>query len=213
MVANPITLKYKIICEIASILSYIFLKIKLSANVITFINLFLAILALQIFALDDTKFKAIGILIFFSKQILDNVDGFIARKNNSSSPFGKKLDAVCGHVYNHSILFSLAFHNYYFFNNSVFLILGICAFLLDISIMKIEKVKKNFSGHYLKNSKIYLLLKIINFDGRTMKTDFILLMIVMETFLFSINVSFLLLFIFLIPKVLRNLLILYISFI
>ena len=126
---NPYyTLKYKFICEIASILSFFCIKMKITANIVTFLNLFLGALAFVIFALDITKYKLLAILIFFSKQILDNVDGFIARKNKSSSKFGKQLDSLCGHVYYHSVLFSLALHNYYLFNEIIFIYLGLLAF-------------------------------------------------------------------------------------
>ena len=146
---NPYyTLKYKFICEIASILSFFCIKMKITANIVTFLNLFLGALAFVIFALDITKYKLLAILIFFSKQILDNVDGFIARKNKSSSKFGKQLDSLCGHVYYHSVLFSLVFHNYYIFNEVIFLYLGLISFIRYTYI----KNKKNIiliEDHYL----------------------------------------------------------------
>jgi len=204
---NPYyTLKYKFICEVASFISYFFLKLKLTANTVTMINLLLGILALMIFAMNISELKIIGLLIFFSKQILDNVDGFIARVNKSSSGFGKNLDAICGHVYYHSIFFSLAFHNYYIFENVIFIYLGFLALLLDILVIKNKKTKKryNLNNKYLSLNNLYILLKAINYDGRTKKTDLILLLILIETFIFPLSFSFLLIFLFLIPKILRN---------
>ena len=81
---NPYyTLKYKFICEIASILSFFCIKMKITANIVTFKFIFGGACFCN-FCLDITKYKLLAILIF-SKQILDNVDGFIARKNKSSS--------------------------------------------------------------------------------------------------------------------------------
>ena len=207
---NPYyTLKYKFICEMASFLSYFFLKSGITANFVTFLNLFLGIVALVIFALNINELKFLAIIIFFSKQILDNVDGFIARKNRSSSKFGAKLDSICGHVYYHSVLISLVFHNYYIFNEVIFLYLGLISLLLDILIIKNKKKKYNFNIRSLPINNFYIFLKIINYDGRTIKTDFILFIILIESFFYPLNISFLLIFVFLTPKLLRNFFILY----
>ena len=60
--------------------SYLILKTNITPNFITLFNLFLGVVAFIIFAGDIHQLKILGLIILFSKQILDNVDGFIARK-------------------------------------------------------------------------------------------------------------------------------------
>ena len=77
---NPYyTLKYKFIWKWHLSILFLF---KIGNNrFVTFLNLFLGIVALVIFALNINELKFLAIIIF-SKQILDNVDGFIARKKD-----------------------------------------------------------------------------------------------------------------------------------
>ena len=201
-------LKYKYICEISSFFSYLILKTNITPNFITLFNLFLGVVAFIIFAGDIHQLKILGLIIFFSKQILDNVDGIIARKKKITSKFGAHLDEICGHVYYFSIFFSLTFHSYYLSNNNQnILFIGFVALMLDLInsnfSKKLKKIKKNYINYFL--IKFYLFLKIINFDGRTIKTDLIILTILVELF-YNLNYfSYLLLWIFITPKILRNL--------
>ena len=164
-------------------------------------------MALAIFSLNINDLKYIGIFIFFSKNVLDNVDGFIAREKKLISLTGKKLDEVSGHVYYYSIFLSLIFHSYYLTDNIIILFFGFFIILLDLINLiynKQEKnsIKKNKSKLF---KKIYQFLKIINFDGRTFKTDFVILIILIEILSNIYLLSTFLIYLFFIPKILRNL--------
>ena len=205
---NPyIKLKYKYICEAASIFFYIFLKTNITPNFITIANILFAILASLIFMFNVGELKFLGLFIFFSKTILDIVDGFIAREKKLTSKIGTKLDPICGHIYYYSIFLSLIFHNYYSsYNNKIILLIGFLVILLDVTNLSFSKETKK-AGKINKNyffRKIYIFLKIINFDGRTSKTDLILFIILIETINNFYIFSQFLIYLFLAPKILRN---------
>ena len=154
---NPyLKIKYKYIFEFASIFSYIFYKTNIVPNVITLLNILLAIVALAIFSLNINDLKYIGIFIFFSKNVLDNVDGFIAREKKLISLTGKKLDEVSGHVYYYSIFLSLIFHSYYLTDNIIILFFGFFIILLDLINLIYNKQEKNS----IKKNKSKLFKKI-----------------------------------------------------
>ena len=88
---NPYyTLKYKFICELASIISFLIFKTKITPNFITLINLLFALAAMLIFLFNFEQLIILGIFIFFSKQVLDNIDGFIARKKKNGIQLWKR---------------------------------------------------------------------------------------------------------------------------
>ena len=87
-----IRLKYIYNNYIGAFFAYISIKLNLSANFITLSNGVFGLTGLVIFSLNLESYKLIAILIFFSKNILDNVDGFVARFKRETSEFGDKLD-------------------------------------------------------------------------------------------------------------------------
>ena len=206
--SNPYyVLKYKYIYELASIISFAIFKTKVTPNFITLVNLFLALLATLIFFFNYIQFKALGISIFFSKQVLDNIDGFIARKKKLFSTYGKKLDEFCGHIYYYSIIISLIAHNYHLSQSNKIIILGLLIISLDlINIFfkkKIKTLKNKNTNSYFKNKLDFF--KFLNFDGRTLKTDFLLLVIIVELSFNFFTISNFLIYIFVISKLFRNL--------
>lgn len=204
---NPYyTLKYKFICELASIISFLIFKTKITPNFITLINLLFALAAMLIFLFNFEQLIILGIFIFFSKQVLDNIDGFIARKKKMVSNYGKELDEICGHTYYYAILISLISHNYYLSENIITLFFGGLIIFFDLANVIFKKnfkilQKKNKTDFIGKNINFF---NFFNFDGRTLKTDFLLLIIIIELNLNLFTISTLLIYIFLINKFLRN---------
>lgn len=205
--SNPYyVLKYKFIYELASIISFVIFKTKITPNLITLVNLFLALLAAFIFLFNYIQFKIFGILIFFGKQVLDNIDGFIARKKKLFSVYGKKLDQFCGQVYYYSIIISFIAHNFHLSKNNIIIFIGAIIILLDLINIFFKKNIKSFKNktmnNYFNNKLDYF--KFLNFDGRTLKTDFLLFIIIAELSFNFFIISELLIYIFLISKLLRN---------
>ncbi len=206
---NPYaSIKYKYILELGSIFSFFFLKINLSANKVTFLNIFFCLLSLIFFLINKEILVYIALLIFFSKNILDNVDGFIARYKNKKSLFGEKLDLWCGKFYYHTILFCFGLNNFYLSKNPYSVIIVLIIFILDYMIPKKNEIKSKLNE--IKKSKtifknIFSISKIMNYDARTSITDFIILIILLEKYYQIFYLSQLIIFTFLILKILRNL--------
>ena len=202
-----IRLKYIYNNYIGAFFAYIFIKLIISANIITCLNGALGLFALSIFSFNFENFKIIGLIIFFSKNILDNVDGFVARFKNETSKLGDKLDLYSAYIYHFAVLISLAINNFYQSNEIFILIILLMIIFLDIfNPMRLKKLKKN-----LKNSKkkisttfLYTLFRFTNYDGRTTITDMIILILILEIFFKIFILSKIILILFLTFKFLRN---------
>ena len=204
---NPyIRLKYIYISELSALLSFFAFNINLKPNTITYCNIILALLAPVFFIIENGNFIYLSLIIYFSKNILDNVDGFIAREKKLTSKYGAKLDILSGHIYYYSILTSLVIHNYSFSSEKIILIIGFSFLFLDLTYSKSSKVaqKLNLSRKKILNKKIYSFLKLLNFDGRTKITDIIILIILLEVFLNINLLSKIIIITFFSLKVLRN---------
>ena len=202
-----IRLKYMYNNYVGAFFVFMSIKLNLSANFITFSNAALGLIGLLIFTLNLESYKFIAMLIFFSKNILDNVDGFVARFKKETSEFGDKLDFYSALVYYYAVIISFSLNNYYKSFDNYIIISLILIIVLDvfnpIRIKKFKtkliKVKKNI---YKKT--LYKIFRFSNYDGRTVITDFMLLIMIVEIFL---NIQFLskfLLSLFLLFKFLRN---------
>ena len=197
-------IKYIFINEFSSLLAFIFFKSKINPNSITILNILLALFAMTIFILDLENYIYLSLFIFFSKNVLDNVDGFIARLQKSTSILGNKLDILSGIIYYYAILISLFFHNFaQSEDNEIFIIL-IIILISDLIHKRKFITKKNEKNKNFEKKIIYKILKTLNFDGRTKTTDFIISIIIIEKLIFTELISTILIYLFLIPKLSRN---------
>ena len=64
--------------------------------------------------------------------------------------------------------------------------------------------KKNKKNKNFEKKIIYKILKNLNFDGRTKTTDFIISIVIIEKLIFTELISTILIYLFLIPKLSRN---------
>ena len=128
-----IVLKYMYNNYLGAIFAFGAIKSNLSANFITYTNIVLAIIGFLVFLLNLENFKYVALLIFFSKNILDNVDGFVARFKKETSEFGDKLDFY-SNFFIILLLASLALNNFYL-NHYTILIIVLIIFILDFQIL------------------------------------------------------------------------------
>lgn len=200
-------IKYIYINEIAAIFSFIFFKLNIKPNYITLLNILSAIIILLIFSLDLRNYFYFALFLIFSKNILDNVDGFIARIKKQTSNFGERLDFYSAKIYYFSILICFLLHIINFKNN-----LFIWIFFISIVVLDFINPGKLFSN-FRKKKKINQLKKNIllkffvffNYDGRTNIVDLIVLTIFLELLFQKIIFSITLCFFFVFIKIARNL--------
>ena len=64
-------------------------------SLITYSNMVLGMVAIYISKTSNIKMIKIGCILVLIAAITDKLDGFVARKLNMSSEFGKELDSLC----------------------------------------------------------------------------------------------------------------------
>lgn len=126
-------------------LTWIFLRLNISANQATYICLIVGLASCIFLALGSYTLKLAGALMVALYLVLDCVDGNIARCKKSSSPFGEFIDAWVGYIVaaflfmsiglgvftnpNSSVLLSHSKPFFISFNKDIFLIFGFwCSF-------------------------------------------------------------------------------------
>jgi len=121
-------------------LTWIFLRLNISANQATYMCLVVGFLSCIFLIWGSSVIKLVGVLMATLYLVLDCVDGNIARYRKSSSPFGKFIDASASYVIssflfmsiglgvftnpNSSILLRHSESLFISFNKDIFLIVG-----------------------------------------------------------------------------------------
>lgn len=81
-------------------LTWLFLRLGISANQVTYISLLVGLTGLGLLAFGGYGARVLGALLLNFWIVLDCVDGNIARCTSSSSRFGFFLDTTTGHIIN-----------------------------------------------------------------------------------------------------------------
>lgn len=79
-------------------LTWVFLKLRISANQATYISIVMGSLGCVFLAFGDYIIRIIGALFINSWIVLDCIDGNIARFQKSSSQYGEFIDALGGYI-------------------------------------------------------------------------------------------------------------------
>jgi len=74
------------------------MPLKYIPNILSFLRIFLAPLFMVFMFKDIYLYKVLSFIVFFLGSILDFLDGYIARKFNFISDFGKYLDPIADKV-------------------------------------------------------------------------------------------------------------------
>ncbi len=64
----------------------------ITPNMVTVFALFVSLIAIYFYSIGGVNNLLIGAIIFYFADVLDGIDGKLARKNNIKSEFGAKLD-------------------------------------------------------------------------------------------------------------------------
>ena len=99
MASEDINLRYNlwgrlVLREIAYYLTWLFLRLGLSANLITSVNFLIGCVGCLLIAFGNYTELIIGALLVNFWALLDYADGQVARWNNSSSNYGRFLDII-----------------------------------------------------------------------------------------------------------------------
>jgi len=119
-----------------SIISYwitpFFLILKIKPNSITVFNFFIALTSIVSILIINIYFFYFGIFLYFVFRILDFCDGSIARATNSTSFFGRFIDASLDIFYESTLALSIGYFTYRIFENEYFFFIGIVASMFSI---------------------------------------------------------------------------------
>ncbi len=212
---NPyLKLKYYFIIELSALFSWVFCNLKISPNFISIAGVVLSFSAIFLLNSSSIELNMIALLIFFSKNVFDYTDGYVARAQNKTSKFGAFLDEWSGEFTTLCIYISIPIYVYNKLGSNLFLY--ICLALLFLEI--INPKKKILTFKYLKNIDSKYKNKILNlfenlsriknnstkktfrywlfnlfanmeYTGRTRYTDFIVLVLGFELYFQKIILS------------------------
>ena len=204
---NPyLKLKYFYIIEIANLISFLFIKKNYSPNILTLVNIKLALISFVCLSLPILELNYLSLLIFFSKNIIDYSDGFVARNLKKTSTTGMFLDEWSGFLFYCSFYFSVPIYVYNNTQDLKFIIILILILFFNIINPKLKilsydflkKLKKKeyenithnfmYLSHIKTKKKISFkesfvkILSMLDYSGRTRYTDLVIVLIFFEIF-------------------------------
>jgi len=155
--------------RISFYLTWLFLKLNISANQTTYISMIVGVTGCGLLAFGSYSIRIAGALLLNFWIILDCVDGNIARFNKTSSNYGEFLDALSGYIVNVFLFlsvgigvfnypeFSFDFINKFFssnFDRSVLIILGIWS---SFALILLRLVFHKFTSIFFQNRKVEIM--------------------------------------------------------
>ncbi len=140
---------------ISAYITRVIFKSSLTPNLISYIMLICGIGAVYLLSFNNLKSLLFSGILFVSHNVLDTVDGDLARARKQTSLFGKFIDQITHSIVNPSIFFALYFRFYEIFNYSNLFILCGFIFLIDMYLKKNFEVLTNYKYSFSisKNNK------------------------------------------------------------
>ncbi len=181
-------------------LTSFFLKTSFTPNQITFLSLFIGLVAALCFFRGGYEMGIAGSVLLLLSAWVDCVDGEVARLKFMTSEWGAKLDIVSDNIVHCSVFFSIGMGLYFSTGDSIFKYLGMLAvvgsltsfILLSKTILgqkaeatmklSLESFNKKISDQLANRDFIYLLLVLAFFD----RLDFFILLTAAGSNLFVI---------------------------
>lgn len=140
-------------------LTWIFLKMGISANQTTFLSAIVGLIGCVFLGFGDYWIKIGGVVLMNFCFILDCVDGNIARYRKLFSPFGEFIDALVGYVITAFLFMSLGVGVFFDPDSSVLLRHAEISPLFDREVFL-------FAGFW--SSLMYVLTRIISLRHKTL---------------------------------------------
>lgn len=175
-------------------ISWMFVKLGFSANMVTLLMIILAIAGSAFLVPHVLWMNISGLFLLLLAEVFDAVDGEVARWNNQCSIKGRYLDLV-SHVLCNSMLYVFCpLHLYFLTNKTIFLILGFVCYMenhailgltyayqivrlsyqgKDSSLSSATKASGYHEGSSFRKNKLLVALKLASYS-----TDMVVVMIV-----------------------------------
>jgi 1L-myo-inositol 1-phosphate cytidylyltransferase / CDP-L-myo-inositol myo-inositolphosphotransferase len=162
-------------------LTSFFLKTSFTPNQITFLSLFIGLVAALCFLLGGYKMGIAGSVLLLVSAWVDCVDGEVARLKFMTSEWGAKLDIVSDNIVHCSVFFAIGMGLYFSTGESIFKYLGMLAVLGSLTAfillsqnilggkadatekLSFESCNKKFSDQLANRDFIYLLFALALF--------------------------------------------------
>lgn len=132
--------------------SYVFLKLRFSADLVTIIFFILGLIGAFLFSCNSVVSSLFAYVFWRLHIIVDMSDGDVARFNKSFSIRGAYWDAVIHSILNPLYFIAISYSFFLQFDNNIFLIFG-CFTGLSCSVLM--GIKNNFYKAKFFNKEIY----------------------------------------------------------
>jgi len=217
---NPYTkLKSYYYIEIGALFIYLLLKTNIKPNSITLFYALLGIVGVILLLFNTIETTIIALFIFFSKNIPDWIDGYIARIKNKTSTLGSWLDEWGASVNLLCFQIGVIIYLVNASGDSIYYIIGIIIailnamnfknFILKVSHYSNKKLNLIIDNDKTNNPESRLLKVLKNvvyklrYDGRSRYTDLVILIILVELYYGQILLSFIIAWIWLILSIIN----------
>lgn len=100
-----------IVHPLSEIIAKIAIRLKVSANIVSFVGLAAGWLAAYFYLKQsELIFVGLGFLSMFAWHVFDGADGRVARATGTSSAFGRIIDGICDHLVFGAVYFAFVFY-------------------------------------------------------------------------------------------------------
>lgn len=138
---------------VSAFITNIISKTNLTPNFVSYIMFLVGLVAIYFLSLDSTISILYSSLLFIIHNILDTVDGDLARLKSKTSKFGKFIDQITHAIINPSIFFALFFRFKNETDYEIFFILCGFIFLIDMYLKKNFEILTNNRYSFSINKK------------------------------------------------------------
>jgi len=150
---------YYVIRPVSFYFTMLFIKFDVTANKITWLSLFMALLGSVLIGFGSYAIQLIGGLLLIGWLILDHVDGNVARYTNTQCSYGDFLDTIAGYIMLATFPLALGIAAYFEYNGRAydywFIIFGGLAAVFNILPRLMYQKFLNYGVHGENYRKIF----------------------------------------------------------
>lgn len=130
-------------------LTYLFQFSPITPNMVSLLGSLFAFLGTIFFALNNSWYFLVGIALFYFAEVLDYVDGTLARTKKLTSKLMWRLFEDFYHeIPRQFVFFFIGLGGYFATNNLTFIFLGILALISQLLTMYLSQLRKAILGSY-----------------------------------------------------------------